>query len=111
MLPSEIFDYFSVVGVKRTSTETHIHLDGLMNSTLSHEVNFESKGFMEAVSVTNFPIRDHEVFLKNCRRRRNSTRTGKSFSIPVNLDVVCKGIRHFKEFGAFFKRDVWRHPR
>ena len=29
------------------------------------------------------------------------TRTGKSFSIPIDLDVVAKGTRYSKEFGAF----------
>ena len=36
VLPSEILNYFSVVGVKQTSTEIHIHLDELMNSELSN---------------------------------------------------------------------------
>lgn len=103
MLPSEILSYFSVVGVEQTSTEIHIHLDELMNPSLSHDVHFESKGFMETVSVTDFPIRDHKVLLKIRRRRWTDTRTGKSFSIPINLDVVCKGTRYSKEFGAFLK--------
>mgnify|MGYP000766990800 FL=1 len=103
VLPSEILNYFSVVGVEQTSTEIHIHLDELMNPSLSHDVHFESKGFMETVSVTDFPIRDHKVLLKIRRRRWTDTRTGKSFSIPINLDVVCKGTRYSKEFGAFLK--------
>ena len=103
VLPSEILSYFSVVGVEQTSTEIHIHLDELMNPSLSHDVHFESKGFMETVSVTDFPIRDNKVLLKIRRRRWTDTRTGKSFSIPINLDVVCKGTRYSKEFGAFLK--------
>ena len=103
MLPSEILNYFSVAGVEQTSTEIHIHLDELMNPALSDDVHFESKGFMETVSVTDFPIRDHKVLLKIRRRRWTDTRTGKSFSIPINLDVVCKGTRYSKEFGAFLK--------
>lgn len=103
VLPSEILNYFSVVDIKQTSTEIHIHLDELMNPELSNDVHFESKGFMEAVSVTDFPIRDHRVILIIRRRRWTDTRTGKSFSIPINLDVVCKGTRYSKEFGAFLK--------
>ncbi len=103
VLPSEILNYFSVVGVEQTSTEIHIHLDELMNPALSDDVHFESKGFMATVSVTDFPIRDHKVLLKIRRRRWTDRRTGKSFSIPINLDVVCKGTRYSKEFGAFLK--------
>ena len=29
--------------------------------------------------------------------------TGKSFSIPIDLDIVAKGMRYYKEFGAFLK--------
>lgn len=103
VLPSQILDYFSIVGVEQTSTEIHIGLDEKMLPELSREVHIESKGFMEAVSITDFPIRDHKVVLRIRRRRWTDTRTGKSFSIPINLDVVCKGTRYSKEFGAFLK--------
>ena len=59
VLPTQILDYFSIVGISQTSTEIHISLDERMNPELSEDVHFESKGFMEAVSVTDFPIRDH----------------------------------------------------
>lgn len=91
VLPSEILKYFLVVDVEQTPTEIHIHLDELMNPELSNDVHFESKGFMETTCVTDFPIRDHKVLLKIRRRRWTDIRTGKSFSIPINLDVVCKG--------------------
>ena len=74
-----------------------------MNAELSKDVHFESKGFMEAVSVTDFPIRDHKVILKIRRRRWTDTCTGKSFSIPIDLDFVAKGTRYSMEFGAFLK--------
>ena len=103
VLPAQILDYFSIVGISQTSTEIHISLDERMYPELSEDVHFESKGFMEAVSVTDFPIRDHKVILKVRRRRWTDTRTGKSFSIPIDLDIVAKGTRYSKEFGAFLK--------
>ena len=81
----------------------HISLDEKMNPKLSNDVHFESKGFMEAVNVTDFPIRDHKVILKIRRRRWTDLRTGKSFSIPIDLDIVAKGTRYSKEFGSFLK--------
>jgi hypothetical protein len=103
VLPAQILEYFVVTGVQQTSTEIHIGLDERMNETLSKDDNMESKGFMEAVSVTDFPIRDHKVILKIRRRRWLDTRTGKSFTLPIDLDVVAKGTRYSKEFGAFLK--------
>ena len=68
-------------------------------------------GFMEAVEVTDFPIRDHKVILVIRRRRWTDVRTGKSFSIPIGLDIACKGTRYSKEFGAFLKEMYGDIPR
>jgi hypothetical protein len=103
VLPSQILEYFVVTGVEQTSTEIHIGLDEQMNEELSKDDNIESKGFMAAVSVTDFPIRDHRVILKIRRRRWLDTRTGKSFTLPIDLEVVATGTRYSKEFGAFLK--------
>lgn len=111
VLPTQILDYFTIAGVEQTSTEIHISLDEKMNPELSGDVHFDSKGFMEAVNVTDFPIRDHKVILRIRRRRWIDTRTGKSFSIPIKLDVVAKGTRYSKEFGAFLKETYGDVPR
>lgn len=103
VLPAQILDYFAVVGVEQTESEIHISLDELPDEELSGDVHFESKGFMEAVKVTDFPIRDHKVILVIRRRRWTDTRTGKSFCMPIDLDIVAKGTRYSKEFGAFLK--------
>ena len=103
VLPSEILNYFSIVGVEQMSTEIHISLDEKMNMNLNKDVHFESKGFMKAVNITDFPIRDHKVILKIRRRRWIDIRTGKSFSIPIDHEMVAKGTRYSKEFGAFLK--------
>ena len=111
VLPAQILDYFTIVGVEQTKTKIHISLDERMNKELSDDIHFESKGFMEPVNVTDFPIRDHKVILRIRRRRWTDTRTGKSFSIPIDLDVVAKGTRYSKEFGAFLKETYGDVPR
>lgn len=103
VLPAQILDCFLISGVEQISKEIYISLDEKMNPELSKDLHFESKGFMAAVSVTDFPIRDHKVILKIRRRRWTDLRTGKSFNIPIDLDVVAKGTRYSKEFGAFLK--------
>ena len=111
VLPAQILDYFTIAGVSQTSTEIHISLDEKMSSELSSDVHFESKGFMEPVNVTDFPIRDHKVILRIRRRRWTDLRTGKSFSLPIDLDVVANGTRYSKEFGAFLKETYGDVPR
>jgi len=61
VLPSQILDYFNIADVEQTATEIYISLDEKMSPQLSQDPNYESKGFMESVNVTDFPIRDHKV--------------------------------------------------
>lgn len=103
VLPSELLHYFIIVKIEQSSTQFRIHLDEKMEKDLSDDFHFESKGFMDPVEVTDFPIRDHKVVLVLRRRRWTDTRTGKSFSLPLSMDVTASGTRYSKEFGAFLK--------
>ena len=103
VLPTQILEFFTIVSVREVGSEFHISLDERMDKTLADDANFESKGFMEAVNITDFPIRDHKVILKIRRRRWTDLRTGKSFTLPIALDMVAQGTRYSKEFGAFLK--------
>ena len=103
VLPSEVLKYFDIVSIESNPSEFYIHLDEKMSDNFKDDVHFESKGFMEPVRVTDFPIRDHKVILVIRRRRWTDIRTGKSFSIPLDIDVAAKGSRYSKEFAAFLK--------
>lgn len=101
VLPSQILDFFTIVSVREVGPEFHISLDERMDKTLSGDANFESKGFMEAVNITDFPIRDHKVILKIRRRRWTDLRTGKSFTLPIALDMVAQGTRYPRNLELF----------
>ena len=58
VLPTQISDYFLVVGVEQAATEIESSLDELPDKELTDDIHFESKGFMEPVHVTEFPIRN-----------------------------------------------------
>ena len=111
VLPTQILEFFTIVSVRKVGSEFHISLDERMDKTLADDANFESKGFMEAVNITDFPIRDHKVILKIRRRRWTDLRTGKSFTLPIALDMVAQGTRYSKEFGAFLKETYGDIPR
>ena len=81
VLPAQILDYFTIVGVEQTKTEIHISLDECMNKELSDDVHFESKGFMEPVNVTDFPIRDHKVILRIRRTIYKSSPLARLYSL------------------------------
>ena len=103
VLPSDVLHYFSIVKIESDTSLLRIYLDEKMEKELSDDLHFESKGFMEAVEVTDFPIRDHKVILVLRRRRWIDTRTGKSFSLPLQIDITASGTRYSKEFGVFLK--------
>ena len=106
VLPSEILERFEIVQIETDeedidSMSMTIHLDERMNVEYQANDGYESLGFMEAVSVTDFPIRDHKVVLKLRRRRWKNKQTGESF--VEKISVTEKGTRYSKEFAAFLK--------
>jgi hypothetical protein len=108
VLPLEVLDHFAIVEIESTETEIHIHLDELMKEELQSDLHFESKGFIAPVTITDFPIRDHEVLLILRRRRWLDIRTGKSFILPLNIAV--EGTRYSKEFATFLKETYGNIP-
>ena len=106
VLPKEILDYFDVVKIETEESDIDamsmtIHLDERMNAYLQKSDEYESKGFMEPVSVTDFPIRDHKVILVLRRRRWKNLETGETF--VERISVTESGTRYSKEFAAFLK--------
>ena len=108
VLPSEVLSSFDITKVESTDTEINIHLDEKMYDTLRNDVHFESTGFIPAVSITDFPIRDHKVILLLRRRKWVDIRTGKSFILP--LKIAAEGTRYSKEFAAFLKETYGHIP-
>ena len=106
VLPSDILNHFTIVKIETDERDIDamsmtIHLDERINEYYQLSGQYESLGFMDAVSVTDFPIRDHKVILKIRRRRWKDKQTGKSFVDKIS--VTEKGTRYSKEFAAFLK--------
>ena len=75
----QILDYFLISGVEQTSQEIHISLDEKMNSKLSNDVHFESKGFMQHGSVSKL------------NRAIPSSAVGARFTRPKTVCFVSSG--------------------
>lgn len=113
VLPSDILDHFAIVKIEADEHDIDamsmtIYLDERMNEGYQHSDQYESLGFMDAVSVTDFPIRDHKVILKLRRRRWKDKQTGKSF--VEKISVTENGTRYSKEFAAFLKETYGNIP-
>ena len=113
VLPKEILDNFDIVKIETDESDIDsmsmtIHLDERMNAYLQKSEDYESKGFMDAVRITDFPIRDHKVILVLRRRRWKNKETGETF--VDRISVTESGTRYSKEFAAFLKETYGHIP-
>ena len=101
ILPKEIISNFEVTNIEESATTIRIFLDESIISKYKNNPVYEAKGFREAVSIRDFPIRDKAVDLEVRRRRWLDKRTGKTFS--NTYDLKSEGTRYSKEFADFLK--------
>lgn len=108
-LPKEIIDHFEVVDIKEIEYEfeagLHIYLDEKFIYPPEHSTKkLESKGFLKAVQISDFPIRDKKVLLLVRRRKWQDEVTGKIYTRL--FDLKHTGTNYTKEFAAFLKEDL-----
>lgn len=101
ILPSEILLSFEVVRVEEELSLIRIHLDEAVKPEYRENPNMESKGFCDAVTIRDFPIRDKGVDLIVRRRRWYDKENNRYFSDTYHLKA--EGTRYSKEFAAFLK--------
>ena len=101
ILPSEIFSNFEVVRIEEEPSLVRIYLDESVRAEYKENAGIESKGFCEAVTVRDFPIRNKGVDLVVRRRKWYDKQNNRYFSDTYNLKA--EGTRYSKEFAAFLK--------
>ena len=106
ILPSEILSNFEVVRVEEEASLIRIYLDESVKAEYKENPEIESKGFCEAVTIRDFPIRDKGVDLIVRRRKWYDKQNNRYFS--DSYDLKAEETRYSKEFCGFFKRSVWR---
>lgn len=102
LLPSDLLFYFELLSFKSTDDyitlfleEKNIHPEQYKTKKLT------SKGFYEAVTVQDFPLRGKPCFLNVKRRRWLIEDTGDIVSRDWNM--VAKGTRLTRDFALFLK--------
>lgn len=108
ILPSGFIENFKITSIISNESDVEISLDEfehLPKERNGHKI--ESKGFLDAVTVRDFPLRDKRVNFKVRRRKWYDHTTAEYF---INTyDTVYKGTRYSREFAAFLKalpRDI-----
>ncbi|GAB3503521.1 ISAon1 family transposase N-terminal region protein [Emticicia fontis] len=102
LLPAIIIENFELTSNKTTAEVLHLYLQEINRIPKEFEgQKLESKGFFDEITVQDFPIRGHKVFLHIKRRRWYSHTLGKV--VYRNWDLVADGTRMTNEFASFLK--------
>jgi hypothetical protein len=104
VLPEAICDYFELTGYKKDTERERIDLYLQEISTVPAEyatARLTSKVFFDQVTIQDFPIRGHNVFLHIKRRRWLNEDTGSV--VFRNWELITKGTRITKDFATFLK--------
>ena len=101
-LPEILVDYFELTSYKKEDEILHLYLREIHSIPKEYrESKLSSKGFFDEITVQDFPIRGHQVYLHITQRRWLNEDTKKVVFRDWNL--VADGIRLTQEFASFLK--------
>lgn len=102
IIPEGVSDYFEMTHYLKDDIRLDIFLEEMNAIPEEYQGNkLISKGFFEAVTLQDFPIRGLQVYLHVKRRRWLNQDTGKV--VFRNWELVAKGTRITEDFAAFLK--------
>lgn len=102
ILPEFLIENFNLTSFK--NSEENLHLYFQEKATVPKEfasVELISKGFLDEITIQDFPLRGKFVYLHIKRRRWTSKTTSEI--IKRDWTLVAKGTRMTQEFAAFLK--------
>jgi hypothetical protein len=102
LLPEIIVEYFELTSYKKGEDILHLYLKEINSIPKEYrQSKLSSKGFFGEITVQDFPIRGHQVYLHITRRRWLNEDTGQVVFRDWNL--VADGTRVTQEFASFLK--------
>ena len=108
LLPEIIVDYFELTSYKEGEEISHLYLQEIYSIPKEHRENkLSSKGFFNEITVQDFPIRGHQVYLHITRRRWSNGDSGQVVFSPDNYRQEFSSRRNSGNTGVcvFFKRN------
>jgi hypothetical protein len=102
MLPDFLVDHFEVVSTTNTEEILHLYFEEKANPPKEFDtVELVSKGFLDEITIQDFPLRGKFVYLHIKKRRWTNKINGEI--VKRNWNLVAKGTRMTHEFAAFLK--------
>jgi hypothetical protein len=106
LLPAIIVDYFELTSYKKGEEILHLYLKEINSIPKEYrQSKLSSKGFFDEITVQDFPIRGHQIYLHITRRRWLNEDTGQVILVPIAIggNLVADGTRVTQEFASFLK--------
>ena len=102
MLPEFLVEHFELNSVKNTEENLHLYFEEKAKPPLEFATQeLISKGFLDEITIRDFPLRGKYVYL-HIKRRRWTNKTTQEI-IKRDWQLVAKGTRLTQEFAAFLK--------
>jgi len=102
LLPEGVLDYFELERVEKEGNYLHIYIEekDVIPEEYSNQA-YRSNGFLAAIKVKDFPLREHFVTLYVKRRRWLLLDSKKK--VKRDWSIAAPGTRITKGFAAFLK--------
>lgn len=102
ILPEFLIEHFDLNSFKNLEETLHLYFEEKAKPPREFaSVELVSKGYLDEVTIQDFPLRGKFVYLHIKRRRWTDKTTGKI--IKRDWQLVAKGTRMTQEFAAFLK--------
>ncbi len=102
ILPEFLIENFNLTSFKNSEENLHLYFEESPKPPKEFDtIELASKGFLDEITIQDFPLRGKFVYLHIKRRRWTNKNTGEIVKRDWNL--VAKGTRMTQEFAAFLK--------
>lgn len=102
MLPDFLVEHFEVVSTNQSEETLHLYFEEKNQPPREFDaITLVSKGFLDEITIQDFPLRGKFVYL-HIKRRRWTNKTTREI-IKRDWQLVAKGTRMTQEFASFLK--------
>lgn len=102
ILPEFLIENFNLTSFKNSEENLHLYFEEKAKPPKEFDtIELVSKGFLDEITIQDFPLRGKYVYL-HIKRRRWTNKTSQEI-IKRDWQLVAKGTRMTQEFAAFLK--------
>ena len=102
ILPEFLIENFNLISFKNSEEKLHLYFEEQAKPPKEFaSIELVSKGFMDEITIQDFPLRGQFVFL-HIKRRRWTDKHNNTI-VQRDWDLVAKGTRYTEDFSAFLK--------